>query len=181
MTHCPAEATGTLKWWLDGGCGVGLVRCLRRVFAQKHAGLGRPFGLLRWHRSSRPSGFRSAKYGRAISMRSQAGASTCRRKVDGLGQDEPVWCRWHTAARVQEAELEFDEAGTCVSPVRSNLDHAAMGKVAYYIEAGDAKSGPFWLSVENVPVVALQSVRYEPPGLHRRGRSHQQQRRHHRD
>ena len=34
-----------------------------------------------------------------------------------------------------------------------------MGEVAYYIEAGDAKAGPYWLSVENVPVVALQSVR----------------------
>ena len=83
-------------------------------------------------------------------------------KVDGLNEDEPVWCRWASATGQQQAELKFNESELRFAG-ELKLDHAASGEVAYYIEAGDAQAGPFWLSVQNVPVVALQSVHYQPP------------------
>ena len=43
----------------------------------------------------------------------------------------------------------------------------AQGKLFYRIVAGDAVSGPYRLDVKNVPVVAVESVKYEPPGYTR--------------
>ncbi|EMI20903.1 circumsporozoite protein- membrane associated protein [Rhodopirellula maiorica SM1] len=44
-----------------------------------------------------------------------------------------------------------------------SLDHASSGQVPYQIVAGDDVAGPYYLSVQDVPVVAVQSIRYVPP------------------
>ncbi len=157
----PGEATGTLKWWLAAIAALTIL-ILYAAFSPKStiASVSRLVAPLASIEPPKRVSIREVKPGDtdAIAGRSVNVSAL----VDGLKPDERVWCRWHTAADLQETELSFNESELRYAGA-INLDHAAMGKVAYYIEAGDAKAGPFWLSVENVPVVALESVRYEPP------------------
>lgn len=82
--------------------------------------------------------------------------------VEGLRHDEPVVCRWQLEDREAEIELIRDEdSGRFAGEV--TLDHASSGQVPYQIVAGDDVAGPYYLSVQDVPVVAVQSIRYEPP------------------
>ncbi len=54
-----------------------------------------------------------------------------------------------------------DTAVTC------HYAHLDAGLIAYSILAGDEIAGPFELSVQDVPVVAIQSVHYDPPDYSR--------------
>ncbi len=82
--------------------------------------------------------------------------------VEGLRQDEPVICRWQAQDREVETPLQRDaSSGRYLGEI--TLEHASSGQVPYQIEAGDNLAGPFYLTVQDVPVVAVQSIRYVPP------------------
>ena len=83
-------------------------------------------------------------------------------EVRGLAENEPVMVRWQIPAGIEEVELTWDKgSGRFVGNIQ--LQHSASGVVSYYVVAGDDQEGPFRLKVKNVPVVALQSVYYQPP------------------
>ena len=83
-------------------------------------------------------------------------------KIDGMSSEEEAQCEWELPASRQQAELRFDaDSGLYRGEIR--LPHSAQGRIDYVISAGDATAGPFHLQVKNAPVVALQSVKYEPP------------------
>jgi hypothetical protein len=157
----PAEATGTFKWWI-GAAAVLAMFVGYSVLSPKNtlASVGRLVAPLASIDSPKRVAITEVTPGdtNAIAGRTVAVSA----KVDGLTDDELVWCRWASPTGQRESELKFNEAEFRYAG-ELNLDHAAAGEVAYYIEAGDAQAGPYWLSVQNVPVVALQSVHYQPP------------------
>lgn len=157
----PIEATGTFKWWIGAAALLALIVGYTALSPKNTlASVARLVAPLASIDSPKRVAISEVTPGDtdAIAGRSVGVAA----KVEGLRTDEQVTCRWASSTGQRETELTYDESELRFSgPLQ--LDHAASGEVAYYIEAGDAKAGPFWLSVENVPVVAVQSVHYQPP------------------
>ena len=157
----PSEATGTLAWWIAGACVLALL-AIYTVFSPKNtfASAGRllvPVADIepakRVEISEVQPGDTSAIAGRAVDVSA---------KVEGLHADEPVTCRWESVSRDEQFELNFDDQERRFQG-KLQLDHSISGTVRYFIEAGDDTAGPFVLDVENVPVIAIQSVHYQPP------------------
>ncbi|MCH1440182.1 MAG: hypothetical protein L7W43_11035, partial [Rubripirellula sp.] len=82
--------------------------------------------------------------------------------VMGLQAGESVTCRWDLASGREELKLTLDADSNRFAG-KLQLPHTASGVVPYTIVAGDATAGPFRLRVQDLPVVALQSVKYQPP------------------
>lgn len=82
--------------------------------------------------------------------------------VEGLSGDEGVWCRWKIGGGERAVRLEPGERPGEFLGV-AEVDPMASGEIPYRIEAGDAVAGPYLWNVEDVPVVALRSIGYEPP------------------
>ncbi|MFG0262380.1 MAG: hypothetical protein ACF788_08315, partial [Novipirellula sp. JB048] len=82
--------------------------------------------------------------------------------VEGLRPEEVVVCRWQSQGREAETPLQLDPSSARYLG-EITLEHASSGRVPYQIEAGDDRQGPYYLTVQDVPVVAVESVRYQPP------------------
>ncbi|HBV62082.1 MAG TPA: circumsporozoite protein-membrane associated protein, partial [Rhodopirellula sp.] len=82
--------------------------------------------------------------------------------IFGLRAEESVKCQWDLPSGREELELTLDpDSNRFVGQLQ--LPHTARGVVPYTITAGDATAGPFRLRVQDLPVVALESVKYQPP------------------
>ncbi|MGB0758729.1 MAG: hypothetical protein ACPGPS_04320, partial [Rubripirellula sp.] len=82
--------------------------------------------------------------------------------VMGLRDEESVTCQWDLPSGRETLELTFDaDSNRFIGELP--LPHTASGVIPYTITAGDATAGPFRLRVQDLPVVALESVRYQPP------------------
>ena len=82
--------------------------------------------------------------------------------VTGVREEEPITCHWDLTSGREELALTLDpDSDRYVGELW--LPHAVSGLVPYTIKAGDATEGPYYLQVQDLPVVALQSVHYEPP------------------
>ena len=82
--------------------------------------------------------------------------------VVGLRVEESVTCQWDLPSGREELELTLDtDSNRFVGKLQ--LPHTASGVVPYTITAGDATAGPFQLRVQDLPVIALESVKYQPP------------------
>ena len=78
-----------------GCCGVGIVCRLLGPVAQKHAGVGRPAGRsVASIESPKRVAITEVLPGDTDAI---AGRDRVSRPVDGLNEDEPVWCRWASA------------------------------------------------------------------------------------
>ncbi|MDE0863768.1 MAG: circumsporozoite protein- membrane associated protein, partial [Rubripirellula sp.] len=82
--------------------------------------------------------------------------------VTGIREEEQITCRWDLPSGRQELALTFDPDSNRFAG-ELWLPHSASGAVSYTIQAGDASEGPYYLQVQDLPVVALQSVHYTPP------------------
>ena len=157
----PREATGTLGLWIATAVALAMLVAYAVVSPknslQSAARLAVPFASIDpamrvLIRDVKP-GDVEAIAGREVEISAL---------IDGMRGEEEAICRWNLAANRQVVVLSEDaetsrHAGTILLP------HTATGQVEYTIAAGDAEVGPFRLRVQNVPVVALQSVRYQPP------------------
>ncbi|NNE00200.1 MAG: hypothetical protein HKN47_23010 [Pirellulaceae bacterium] len=157
----PTEATGTLRWWMAAAAALALLAGYT-VLSPKStiASASRlvvPLAAI--DPAKRVSiddvlpGDVEAIAGRSVDISAS---------VTGLRQGESVWCRWESASRENEFELSLNET-TQRFEGSLTLSHSASGSIPYTIVAGDDRDGPHWLSVKNLPVVAVQSIHYEPP------------------
>jgi hypothetical protein len=162
----PREARGTFGWWI-AAAGLLAVLAAYFLFSPKSsiASAGRlvaPFAAIE---PARRVEIRDVQPGNAEALAGREVPISA--EITGLRQAEPVWCRWTSSGKPQAIELTYDE-NTDRYAGGLALDHAASGQVRYTVEAGDDIAGPFELLVDNVPVVAVQRVRYEPPAYTQR-------------
>ncbi|MDB4664363.1 hypothetical protein OAE63_00005, partial [bacterium] len=82
--------------------------------------------------------------------------------VKGLGTNDSIKCQWDLPSGREELELTLDaDSNRFIGKLL--LPHTASGVVPYTINAGDATAGPFRLRVQDLPVVAVESIQYQPP------------------
>ena len=157
----PTEATGTLRLWVAAAAALAIL-ILYATLTPKNPiqSVGRL--IAPWAKIDPPRrvsikevepGDADARAGRDVGVSA---------RIDGLRDDERVFCRWKSIDREFESELLLDPS-TQRFIGEISLSHAASGQVNYEIIAGDAKAGPFHLLVEDVPVVAVDSVYHDPP------------------
>ncbi|TWU34489.1 hypothetical protein [Novipirellula artificiosorum] len=157
----PTEATGTLTWWIATALMMGVI--VVYAFVSPKSSVQSARRLFSPIASIAPAkrvaiadvvpGNRDAIAGRSVAVSA---------RVNGLRRDEPVWCRWQLADRTDEVELLYDaESGRHLGEI--SIDHSVSGVVPYWLVAGDDQAGPFRLRVQDVPVVAIESIRYAPP------------------
>ncbi|TWT82148.1 hypothetical protein CA13_36090 [Planctomycetes bacterium CA13] len=157
----PAEATGTMAWWLASIAMLAVIGAYG--FASPKNSLQSARRLLMPTASIDPAkrvAIKDVKPGNQIAIAGRTIAISA--TISGLPNDEPAWCRWQLPDRAVETEMLRDqESERYVGEII--LDHSTAGEVPYWIFAGDAQAGPFTLRVQDVPVVAIESVAYQPP------------------
>ncbi|MDA8744685.1 hypothetical protein N9N28_08640 [Rubripirellula amarantea] len=159
----PLEATGTMRWWIATAimlAGLLLYAALSpKDSLQSATRLLAPIAEIapatRVSISDVTPGDTDAIAGRTIEVRA---------KVQGNTASDDMQVRVELASGTKTYPLVKSE-----DPSSSNyqseisLPTSAAGNVPYSLFAGDATAGPFVLRVEDVPVVSLESIRYEPP------------------
>ncbi|MEL6107001.1 MAG: hypothetical protein AAFU85_13225 [Planctomycetota bacterium] len=157
----PAEATGTFRWWIAAAAVFALL--MAYVVGSPKSSLASATRLIAPLSAIDPAqrvSIREVQPGDADALAGRSVAVSAR--VSGLREDEPVYCRWVCDGRASETEMSWDPS-TGLHRGDIELPHSASGLATYRLEAGDALAGPFRLDVENVPVVAIESVYYQPP------------------
>ncbi len=157
----PAEAAGTFRWWI--GTAVALALLLAYGVAspknslQSAARLVAPFASIdpavRVLITDVQPGNTEAVAGRPVTVSA---------KIDGLRDDEQAFLAWQRPDVTDQVVLDFDSETRRYTGELS-LTHSDTGLIPYTIEAGDAIAGPFELMVQDVPVVAIASIHYQPP------------------
>ena len=157
----PIEATGTLRWWVATASALAVLVAYA-AFSPKNtlqsaARLAAPIAAidppLRVSIREVKPGDSEAIAGRSVEISAE---------IDGLRSGEEAVCHWELPAGRQEFALVRDPDSRRFSGPLA-LPHSAGGVVRYTLWAGDATAGPFELTVQDVPVVALESVHYTPP------------------
>ncbi|WP_146532655.1 circumsporozoite protein- membrane associated protein [Rubripirellula reticaptiva] len=163
----PVEATGTLAWWIATAIAmsilVGYAVVSPKNSLQSVIRLAAPMATIDSPRRVSIAdvlpGDAEAIAGRAVDVSAMIG---------GMRADEQPIVQWDLPAGSSQAVLEPDAEGGPRRFVGSfTLPYSASGVVPYRIIAGDAVAGPFNLNVRDIPVVALDSVLYQPPGYTR--------------
>jgi hypothetical protein len=157
----PTEATGTLRWWIATAAGLAILVAYAvmspKSSLQSATRLAAPLAQIdpprRVSIREVSPGDAQAIAGRVVDVSAI---------IDGLRQtDQPV-VRWTLPSERRESPLIWDE-GDRRFHGEIGLPHSVSGEVPYVIAAGDAETDPFVLKVDDVPVVALESVSYQPP------------------
>ncbi|MGI9472407.1 MAG: circumsporozoite protein- membrane associated protein, partial [Rubripirellula sp.] len=157
----PDEATGTFRWWIATAVAFALLAgymvASPKNSIRSAARLAAPIASIdparRVNIEDVMPGDIEAIAGRMVSVSAS---------VDGTRDDEEVICEWDLASGRESMVLSIDpESGRHSGELW--IPYSASGSVPYTIIAGDGIAGPFRLRVQDLPVVALESVRYEPP------------------
>ena len=159
--HLPDEATGTLRWWVAAALALGVLVAYA-VVSPKNSfqSAGRLIAPLASIDPAKRVSIRDVQPGDidAIAGRGVEVSAS----IGGMTADETAWVRWDTRSGARESQLAFhSESRRHIGQI--GLEHSVSGQIAYFIHAGDATAGPFYLSVQDVPVVAVESVHYQPP------------------
>ncbi|MEO1524763.1 MAG: hypothetical protein AAFX06_04970 [Planctomycetota bacterium] len=157
----PAEATGTFRWWIAAALVFAML--MAYIVGSPKSSLASAHRLIAPLSAIDPAqrvsitdvepGDGEALAGRSVAVSAQ---------IEGLRREEAAYCRWVVDGAEFETELTL-EASTGLHQGELELPHSASGLVLYRLEAGDAVAGPYRLDVENVPVVAIENVYYQPP------------------
>ena len=88
--------------------------------------------------------------------------------IQGLYANEAVTCVWNSVTKQDQFELIYDKevnhyVGTLAVP------YTSARVINYEVIAGDASAGPYTLSVQDAPVVAIDRINYSPPKYTRLG------------
>ncbi len=157
----PNEATGTLRWWVATAVAlamlVGYAALSPKNTLQSAARLAAPMASIEApHRvsiSDVEPGNADAIAGRSLEVSAM---------IRGMRDAEEATCVWELPSGRQSFVLSEDpDTGRHLGVME--LPHSASGSVKYSITAGDATAGPYLLRVQDVPVVALESIHYTPP------------------
>ena len=157
----PEEAVGNFRWWIATAAAFAILLGYS-VTSQKNAWrsvqrLAAPMSAIAPARrvtiTEVQPGDIEAVAGREVEI-----AAT----VTQLGTEESVTCLWDLPSGRKTLVLARDPDS---NRFRANLPlpHSASGVVPYTITAGDATEGPFHLQVQDLPVVAIESIQYQPP------------------
>jgi hypothetical protein len=157
----PGEATGTLRWWVAAASALALLATYA-VLSPKNSfqSASRLIAPIASIDPAKRVQIRDVLPGDAEAVAGRPVIVSAR--ISGMSRGDVAHVRWQTGSAERESSLEADPD----SPRRTgeiDLPHSVSGTVDYFIEAGDATAGPFHLRVQDVPVVAVQSVRYQPP------------------
>ncbi len=157
----PSEAAGSFRWWIGTAVALALLMAYAVVSPknsfQSAARLAAPFAAI--DPAMRVS-ITEVQPGDSIAVAGRTVAVSA--KIDGLRDDEPALVRWRRSDSTGQVVLEFDNQ-TRRYHAQLPLAYSDAGAIPYTIEAGDDSAGPFELNVQDVPVVAIESVHYDPP------------------
>ncbi|MCC9600626.1 hypothetical protein LOC67_08635 [Stieleria sp. JC731] len=157
----PSEATGTFRWWIAAAALFAVLAAY--AVASPKSSVESAKRLIAPLASIDPAKRVQIRNVSPGNTRTLAGRQvSVSAEVLGLFSDEIVTCLVTSETSEKQIELVFDEnADAYVGNI--DVDHSSTGSLQYSIEAGDASSGPYRIWIENVPVVAVESLRYEPP------------------
>ncbi|MEE2936059.1 MAG: circumsporozoite protein- membrane associated protein, partial [Planctomycetota bacterium] len=157
----PTEATGTLRWWIAAAAGFAVLVAYNAISPknsfQSAARLAAPLAAID---APRRVSIRNVLPGDTDAIAGRAVAVSA--VIDGLKTSETPICRWRLPSEDREAAMRWDEADRRFHG-EIDVPYSVSGDVPYTIIGGDAQAGPFYLKVEDLPAVALQSVQYTPP------------------
>lgn len=157
----PVEATGTMRWWVVTAVMLAILVAYAVVSPKNSltsaARLVAPMASID---PPRRVSIRDVQPGDIDVIAGRQIEVSC--LIDGLRSDDEVMCRWESASGRQAVVLTKQVDSRRHSGELS-LHHLATGDVTYRIHAGDAQSEPYRLRVQDVPVVALQSIEYQSP------------------
>ncbi|MGB7345022.1 MAG: hypothetical protein WBD20_12480 [Pirellulaceae bacterium] len=157
----PSEATSTLRWWIVAAGALALLMAYTVVSPKSTiASAGRLLAPLAKIQPAKRVAILDVQPGDVEAIAGRAVAVSA--KIDGLRDNESPVCRWQSSNRDHEFDLLYNSESRRFEGVLQ-LSHSDANRIPYSIVAGDDQSGPHWLSVKNLPVVAIESVRYEPP------------------
>ncbi len=159
--HLPAEATGTMRWWLFTMVAFAVLAGYA-VLSPKNSFVSAARLLIPFASIDPPRRVSIAEVNPGDSEAIAGRDVTVSASIIGMTDDEQAVIRWETGAAEHEAPLDFEES-SLRHQGSLTLAHSVSGSVPYYIEAGDAIAGPFHLQVQDVPVVAVDSIHYQPP------------------
>jgi hypothetical protein len=157
----PSETSGTFRWWIATAAVLALWLAYAVISPkntwQSAARLAAPLSsiqpAMRVTISDVQPGNAPAVAGRSVAVSA---------RIVGLRAEEPALLKWSRAGVDQQVALDFDRQLQRYQGELS-LAHSDGGKIPYLIVAGDGVGGPFELTVEDLPVVAIESVHYQPP------------------
>lgn len=157
----PREATGTVGWWIATIAGIALLAAYVLVSpkssVQAAARLVAPLADIapaqRVSITDVKPGNTAATAGRPMDISA---------KVKGLYDGDQVVCRWESVAESQEFELSLN-SDTQRYEGQLDVPNTAVGNLTYTLLADDASAGPFELAVQDLPVVAIDEIQYQPP------------------
>lgn len=157
----PEEATGTLKLWIASAVAM-LVLVLYVALSPKNSlqTAVRALSPLSSVASAKRVQISEITPGDAEALAGRTVAITA--IVDGLRDGELVTCDWQSASRSDSVEMTWNESEKHFVG-RIEIEHSASGEITYVVAAGDAISPLFRLRIKDIPVVALQTVHYQPP------------------
>ncbi|KAA1262165.1 hypothetical protein LF1_47270 [Rubripirellula obstinata] len=160
----PDEATGNMKLWLAAA--VALASLVFYAAASPKNSLQSVRRLIKPTASIAPVTRVSIKDVTPGDAEAIAGRSVqVTADIRGLKPDETALCEIQYSTGAKQTTMQRDESlGAFGFIADITLDHSASGDVPYLIKAGDATSQAYEFRVKDVPVVALDSVNYRPPG-----------------
>ena len=163
----PTEVTGTVKWWLISIGSLALlvayVLISPKSSVQAMMRLGAPLANINAPRRVLIDqvfpGDAEVTAGQLIEIQAS---------IQGLYAKESVTCVWNTVTKQDQFELIYDKeinryVGTLAVP------YTSARVINYEVIAGDASAGPYTLSVQDAPVVAIDRINYHPPNYTRLG------------
>ena len=163
----PTEVTGTVKWWLISISSLALlvayVLISPKSSVQAMMRLGAPLANIdapqRVLIDQVLPGDAEVTAGQLIEIQAS---------IQGLYANEAVTCVWNSVTKQDQFELIYDKeinhyVGTLAVP------YTSARVINYEVIAGDASAGPYTLSVQDAPVVAIDRINYSPPKYTRLG------------
>ena len=163
----PSEALGTVNWWIAAIASLAIlvtyVLASPKSSVQAMLRLGAPLADIaapqRVQIEQILPGNAEVTAGQEVDISAH---------ILGAYADELITCQWNSAEGQQTLNLSYDSAvDRYVGTLR--IPYTAIGSIDYQITAGDAKAGPFKLSVRDIPVVAIDRVEYETPAYTKLG------------
>ena len=163
----PSEATGTVGWWMIAIFSIAILAAYvllsPKSSVQAMMRLGAPFADI--DAPKRVSivdvlpGNTEVTAGRSIPISA---------RITGLNTNEPVMCYWRWTQKEEEIALSL-QSDTQRHQGQLSVPISAKGVLYYRLVAGDSTAGPFELTVQDIPVVTIESVNYQPPAYTKLG------------
>ena len=82
--------------------------------------------------------------------------------IHGLAEEQSALIEYASDSGLLRTEMKRDKEQDTFSAVIGSSNDGIRHATQYFVTAGDAKSGPYDITVQAVPVVTVESVLHEP-------------------